>query len=249
MEAIAIMLAAHMAKASSAADARFEGFADAKLSFFRALAKHQDRSWFMTHKSEYEEGWHKPMLDLLTEARSKLDTVYRHCELAEPKVMRIYRDVRFSKDKSPYKTWIGGGVSVARSAKMPEAPAALYMHLSLDKGRPSCFGAAGVYGMMPDVLARYRAALLDDKGGREIAGIVAKLEKKGYRVGAMETTKKVPRGVDPEHPRAELLKKKGLIVSFDAPLAMVTKRALLDWAVEKARAAAPLVEWLTFATA
>ena len=79
--------------------------------------------------------------------------------------------------------------------------------------------------------------------------IVAKLEKKGFRVGAMETTKKVPRGVDPEHPRAELLKRKGLIVSFEPPLATVAKRALLAWIVERAKAAVPLVEWLTFATA
>ena len=111
---------------------------------------------------------------------------------------------------------------------MPEAPAALYMHVGLENGRPTCFGASGIYGMMPEVLARYRAALLDDERGPEIARIVAKLEKKGFRVGAMETTKKVPRGVDPDHPRAELLKKKGLIVSFEAPLATVAKRALLD---------------------
>jgi uncharacterized protein (TIGR02453 family) len=238
-----------MPKAPVSHPARFEGFADARLAFFRALAKHQNRDWFAAHKGEYEEGWQKPMQALLAEAREKLDPVYRHCELAEPKVMRIYRDVRFSKDKSPYKTWIGGGVSVARKASLPEAPAALYMHLGLEKGRATCFGASGVYGMMPDVLARYRAALLEDKRGREIAGIVAKLEKRGYRVGAMETMKKVPRGVDPEHPRAELLKKKGLIVSFEAPAAKLTKRALLDWAVERAREAAPLVEWLTFATA
>jgi uncharacterized protein (TIGR02453 family) len=238
-----------MAKATSTEGARFEGFADARLSFFRALSKHQDRQWFLAHKREYEQGWQEPMQALLTEARQKLDPIYRHCELAEPKVMRIYRDVRFSKDKSPYKTWIGGGVSVARSAKLPEAPAALYMHLGLEGGRPTCFGAAGVYGMAPDVLARYRAALLDEKRGREVAGMIAKLEKKGFRVGAMETTKKVPRGVDPNHPRAELLKKKGLIVAFEAPPSSIPKRALLQWAVDRARAAAPLVEWLTFATA
>ena len=65
----------------------------------------------------------------------------------------------------------------------------------------------------------------------------------------METTQKVPRGVDPAHPRAQLLKKKGLIVSFEAPAALVPTRKLLDFALERALAAAPLVEWLTFATA
>lgn len=234
---------------SPAAALHFTGFADSRLSFFRALAKHQDREWFLAHKHEYENGWHAPMLALLTEARAKLDPIYRHCELAEPKVMRIHRDVRFSKDKSPYKTWIGGGVSVARGAKLPEAPAALYMHAGLGHGSTACFGAAGIYGMMPDTLARYRKALLDDARGREVAGIVSRLEKKGFEVGAMETLKKVPRGVDPDHPRARLLKMKGLIVSFVPPTASLTKRALLDHVVERARAAAPLVEWLAFATA
>jgi uncharacterized protein (TIGR02453 family) len=243
------MLAPTMPRATPTPNGRFEGFADARLSFFRSLTKHQDRAWFAAHKEEYEEGWQKPMLALLGEARTTLDGVYQHCELAEPKVMRIYRDVRFSKDKSPYKTWIGGGVSVANTAKLPEAPAALYMHIGLEHGRATCFAAAGVYGMAPDVLARYRAALLDEKRGREVASMVAKLEKKGFRVGSMETTKKVPRGVDPEHPRANLLKRKGLIVSFEPPTASITKRALLDWVVERARIAAPLVEWLTFATA
>jgi uncharacterized protein (TIGR02453 family) len=234
----------------AAADAlRFTGFADSRLAFFHALAKHQKREWFLAHKDDYEAGWHHPMVALLTEARAKLDPTYRYCELAEPKVMRIYRDVRFSKDKSPYKTWIGGGVSVARKAKLPEAPAALYFHAGLGHGSTPCFGAAGMYGMMPDALDRYRKALLDDARGREIAGIVAKLEKKGFELGAMETTKKVPRGVDPDHPRARLLKMKGLIVSFTPPPASLTKRALLDLLVERARAAVPLVEWLTFATA
>jgi uncharacterized protein (TIGR02453 family) len=228
----------------------FEGFADAKLTFFRQLAKHQDRDWFAAHKHEYEEGWQAPMHALLGEARELLAPAYGKLELAEPKVMRIYRDTRFSKDKSPYKTYIGGGVSVAQRGKLGEAPAALYMHagLGMDGEHDGCFGAVGMYGMMPDVLARYREALLDEKRGPAIAAIVAKLEKKGFRVTAMETTKKVPRGVDPEHPRAELLKKKGLIVTFEAPAASIPKRALLTWAVTQAKAAVPLVEWLCAAT-
>ncbi len=239
-----------MPKAAAAPAAPFEGFADAKLSFFRALAKHQDRDWFAAHKHEYEEGWLAPMHALLGEARELLAPAYGKLQLAEPKVMRIYRDVRFSKDKSPYKTYIGGGVSLLGRGNLGEAPAALYLHagLEMDGGRAGCFGAAGMYGMMPDALARFREALLDDRRGGAIAAVVAQLEKKGFRVTAMETTKKVPRGVDPDHPRAELLKKKGLVVTFEAPAASIPKRALLSWAVGQARAAIPLVEWLSAAT-
>src|SRR5947207_12419980 len=69
-----------------AAPARFEGFADGDMKFFRALAKHQDRDWFAKHKAEYEEGWAAPMAALLGEVRAAIDSAYPDCELAEPKV-------------------------------------------------------------------------------------------------------------------------------------------------------------------
>src|SRR4051812_22048203 len=125
--------------------ARFEGFADTKLSFFRKLAKNQNKAWFTDHKSEYEEGWRAPMEAFLVEAREKLDDAYPHLELGEPRVLRIYRDVRFSKDKTPYKTSIAGGVPIqTRSGGMMDAPSALYVHFSIGEG---CFAGAGSYHM------------------------------------------------------------------------------------------------------
>ncbi len=94
--------------------AGFEGFADAQGKFFRSLAKHNDRDWFQSHKSEYEEGWNAPMKLLLSEVRAGIDRAYARIDLDEPKVFRIFRDVRFSKDKSPYKTHIGGYIPLAR---------------------------------------------------------------------------------------------------------------------------------------
>ena len=95
---------------------RFDGFADTKLTFFKKLAKNQNKAWFVEHKSEYDEGWNAPMVALLAEAREKLDGAYPHLELGEPHVMRIYRDVRFSKDKTPYKTHIAAAFR-SRSAR------------------------------------------------------------------------------------------------------------------------------------
>jgi uncharacterized protein (TIGR02453 family) len=159
--------------------------------------------------------------------------------------MRIYRDVRFSKDKSPYKTWIGGGVPLAAGAKskMPEMPSALYFHV----GPKQCFAGAGLYMMDPARLARFRAAVLGDRG-KELGALVAKLAKKGYGLAAAETLKKPPKGIDPAHPRAELLKKKGLVVTFpEFPRTELTKRALLERLVKGARDAAPIVEWILYA--
>ena len=81
-----------------AAAERFEGFADASASFFKRLAKHQTKAWFDKHKKEYEDGWQRPMHALLGEVRTALDKAYPHAELGDPHVMRIYRDVRFSKE-------------------------------------------------------------------------------------------------------------------------------------------------------
>lgn len=159
-------------------------------------------------------------------------------------MFRIFRDVRFSKDKSPYKTHIGGYVPIGQVGEGPSAPAPLYFHIGTDM-----FAAAGHYMMLPDQLARFREAVLDDARGRPLASILAGLEKRGFVVGAHEALKKVPRGMDPGHPRAALLKQKGLIVTFPPlPRQLLVSRALVTWLVKHTRQAAPLVEWLAFAT-
>jgi uncharacterized protein (TIGR02453 family) len=219
--------------------AGFTGFADANARFFRALAKNQNREWFLAHKDEYERGWLQPMKHLLTEVRYTLERGYP-CELGEPKVFRIHRDTRFSNDKSPYKTQVAGYVPVAGPRGPMGGPVALYLHLGTET-----YVGAGHWVMEPAQLARFRAALLDERRGGALARLLTKLEKAGFTAGSREALKKVPRGVDPEHPRAELLKRKGLVIeypSFDREL--IVSRALVDWLVKQSRRAAPLVEWL-----
>ncbi len=225
---------------------RFEGFADKDGKFFKALAKNNDREWFQARKGEFEEGWNAPMAALLSDVREAIDRAYAHCELDEPKVFRIFRDVRFSKDKSPYKTHIGGFVPVKRQAKTTEVPMALYFHV----GATEKFGAAGHYMMSSPALDRFRAAIADDKRGKELVKILATLGKKGFTADSYESLKRVPKGFDPEHPRAELLKRKGLTVTFpNLPAGLLATPKLTNWLVTQCKVAAPLVEWLVFATA
>src|SRR6202158_5222558 len=144
---------------------RFEGFADGDAKFFKTLAKKNIRDWFQAHKSEFEEGWNAPMRLLLEEVKESIDKAYAHCDLDEPKVFRIFRDVRFSKDKSPYKTHIGGYIPLQRGAKKSTAlPMALYFHV----GATERFGAAGYYMMDPESLARFRGAVADETRGKEL---------------------------------------------------------------------------------
>jgi len=223
----------------------FQGFADAKAKFFEQLAKNQDRTWFQAHKAEFEAGWQAPMKELLAEVRAGVDSAYRHCDLDEPKQFRIFRDVRFGKDKSPYKTHVGGLIPTARRGKVTEVPIALYVHV----GQPNSFAAAGQYMMDARSLERYRVAVAEDKSGKELTKLLAALVKKGFVVRSHDSYKRMPKGYDVDHPRAEHLLRKGLTVGFpELPKGILVKPELSRWLVTHAKLAAPLVEWLTFAT-
>jgi uncharacterized protein (TIGR02453 family) len=226
--------------------ARFEGFGDKDGKFFKALARNNDRGWFLAHKAEFEEGWNGPMKALLSDVREAIDRSYAHCELDEPKVFRIFRDVRFSKDKSPYKTHIGGFIPVKRKEKVTEVPMALYFHV----GAKETFGAAGHYMMAPPSLDRFRVAVAEDKRGKELDKLLRTLQKKGFSTESHETLKRVPKGYDPDHPRAELLKRKGLVVTFPkVPAGLQATPKLTTWLATQCKATTALVEWLVFATA
>jgi len=223
----------------------FTGFADADAKFFKTLGKNQTREWFQAHKAQFEAGYQTPMKQLLEQVHAGIDARYEYADLGEPKVFRIFRDVRFSKDKSPYKTHIGGFIPVRLHGKPTEVPVALYFHV----GQPNSFAAAGHYMMSSEQLVKYRAAVADDKRGRELDKLLATLKKKGFSVGSHESYQRVPKGYDPDHPRAEHLKRKGLTVNFPPlPSDILASKNLVSWLVTHTKAAAPLVEWLVFAT-
>lgn len=149
--------------------------------------------------------------------------------------------MRFSRDKAPYKTHIGGYLPIAgRGGDGVPGPVALYLQLGLEN-----YVGAGDWVMTPARLASFRTALLDERRGGEIARLLAKLEKAGFTVGSHDALKKVPRGFDPAHPRADLAKRKGLVVGFpELPVELLGSRELVDWLAKHARSAAPLVQWL-----
>src|SRR5688572_4317860 len=107
----------------------FTGFPRGGERFFAELAAEMSREWFAAHKDDYERLWLRPMEALLEDVHARLAPAYKGVGLAAPKVFRIYRDVRFSKDKVPYKTHIAGVIMAGKGGadSVMDQPAALYV--------------------------------------------------------------------------------------------------------------------------
>ncbi len=212
----------------------FAGFSKDAPGFFHELAIEMNRDWFVANKERYETTWVAPMAELLDAVRAKLAKAYAPGVLGAPKIMRIHRDVRFSKNKQPYKTHIGASISTAKGGT------ALYIHLGLEEEFVGC----GYYYFEPPQLAKWRKVVAG-KQGEEIAKLVAKLRKAGYALHGHDDYVRVPKPYAADHPRAELLKMKGLTGGFPAmPKGMLHKPGLVDWIAKHGAALAPMVKWL-----
>ncbi len=199
----------------------FDGIPLAALDFYEDLENDNSKAFWTEHKHVYDEQVKAPLLALSDELGPKFGTA---------KFFRPYRDVRFSKDKTLYKTsqgvWFG--------------ETSCYLHI----GPAGLFLAAGYWSTSPTQVGRLRRAVDDDLVGPQLEKVVASLRRKGYIVGG-ETLTRVPSGFDRDHPRAELLRHKSLTASTDvgAPDWLNTPQARIE--IAKAwRVMAPLVSWL-----
>jgi uncharacterized protein (TIGR02453 family) len=203
----------------------FSGWPRAALDFYVGLEADNSKTYWQAHKTTYEESVRAPFVALS-------ELVER--EFGPLRVFRPYRDTRFAKDKSPYKT-------TAAAVTESEGGASYYVQLS----SAGLYVGSGYYHLMPDQLERYRVAVADARKGPKFADAVEALRKKKYSVDARDSLKRVPRGFDADHPRAELLKHKGLHAGreFGAPKWLHTKGAF-DRIVDTWRAAGPVNRWL-----
>lgn len=232
--------AARGSSARAATAAPFAGFLATAPGFFHELAHEMNREWFTANKDRYEREWVAPMSALLAHVHVALAPVYGPVRLGAPKIMRIHRDVRFSKDKAPYKTHIGAAITVDGKGVGDGGTAAIYVHLGVDEE----FVGAGTYMFDAGALARWRTAVAG-KAGAELASVIAKLRAAGYTVGGHDDYKKVPRPYAEDHPRAALLKLRGLTASAgEIPRGMLHEAALAPWLAKHGTALAPLVKWL-----
>ena len=198
----------------------FGGWPEEALDFYEGLAADNSKTYWTKHKQTYDAAVLRPMTELVEELAP---------EFGETKIFRPYRDVRFSKDKTPYKTHVGALVGSG------------YVQLS---ARGLAAGD-GMYGMAPDQLDRYRLAVAADRTGGELEDAIAAIEKDGIGVGGRDILKTAPRGYPADHPRIGLLRYKGIVAWKEWPVEdWLETAAARDRVAGFLRATRPLRAWL-----
>jgi uncharacterized protein (TIGR02453 family) len=217
--------------------AAFPGFPPEAMRFLGDLRAHNDRDWFAAHKQTYDSAVRAPAEAFLAQLEPRIAALTGRPVTG--KIFRIHRDVRFSKDKSPYNTHLhiafparGGGDAVACGYFFALEPD----HVTL---------GAGGFDFSGPVLDAYRAAVADPAKGAALEKILSKLEKAGLRIEGA-ALKRVPAPYAQDHPRGDLLRRKGLHVWRDVTdPAVITGEALFPETVATFETLAPLVKWLS----
>jgi uncharacterized protein (TIGR02453 family) len=198
----------------------FRGWPAEALEFYEGLEADNSKAYWTEHKATYDAAVYAPMAALLADLAD---------EFGEGRIFRPYRDIRFSPDKTPYKTAIAATVGSG------------YVHLSAD----GLMAAAGTYHLAADQLDRYRRAVSTDTTGAELEGLIATLRRAKVDVHGTDPLKTVPKGYPKDHPRADMLRNKGLIAMKEWPAAAwLGTTAAKKRIVDLLRAAQPLCGWL-----
>lgn len=182
----------------------FQGFSPNALTFLTDLKANNTRDWFAENKKTYEFDVKLPANDFADEMAGQFlsMTGLEHTS----KVFRVHRDVRFSKDKTPYNSHLHIGFTPICDAASPPM---WFFGVDPDKLTVGC----GNMGFDKASLERFRA-YVDSSVGAELVDLINKLTKSGFRIGDPEL-KRVPSPYDKEHPRGDLLRRKGLAVWYD----------------------------------
>jgi uncharacterized protein (TIGR02453 family) len=205
--------------------AEFTGFPVAALDFYDDLEMDNTKSFWSAHKEVYDTAVKAPMAALVAALED---------EFGPAKVFRPYRDVRFAKDKTPYKNHQGAFVASGPSTGW-------YVQV----GSPGVRVGVGFYEASSPRLASIRAAIAHDLHGPALERIIAGLTASGWTLGG-DTLKTSPRGYDADHPRIDLLRHRSMTLGksygFEPVIHSV---ALLDQVRADWRAARPFVDWVT----
>lgn len=211
-------------------------------AFLTDLKDHNDRDWFAANKARYEADLLEPALAFIEDVGYRLQGISPHFR-ADPRrsggsLFRIYRDTRFSKDKTPYKT--NTGMYFRHEAGKDAHAPGYYLHLAPGE----VFGGGGIWHPDTKALTKIREAIVRDPDRwREATTLEDGLELGG------DALKRVPSGFDKDHPHAEDLKRKDFFASVRLSEAQATAPGFLDRYTRVCRSAAPLMRFLCDALA
>ena len=222
-------------------------FSARALSFFRGIAKNNNKPWFEAHRAEYEREVREPMRALIVE----MDQRFRRFApemMGDPRrsMFRINRDIRFSKDKSPYKThascWFGHRASSGKVGGEGEGSAGFYFHLA----PTGSFVGGGIWMPPRPALGRIRDAIAEDFGGFERIMRGRSLARFGG-LDDENMLKRMPRGYPEDHPGARWLKYQSFTIGRRLKATEVLGVRLSALLEREFKAMRPLVSWLNHA--
>ena len=202
----------------------FSGLPDEAFWFYEGLEADNSRGYWQAHRDTYDQHVRAPVQALCDALEGEFGPAH---------LFRPHRDVRFSRDKSPYKTHQGAFVAV-------EDGIGYYLQVAAD----GLLVAAGFRSHAPDQVERYRAAVDDETAGRRLEEIVDALVSAGFETGGDRLATR-PRGTPPDHPRLDLLRHRSLTASRHwPPEPWVHTTAVLDRVRDAWHETAPLVDWV-----
>jgi len=220
--------------------AKFPGFPKETFAFLAGIGAHNDKAWFEANRALYEAGYVAPARAFVEALGPELKTIAPEVRF-EPKIngsiQRINRDIRFSKDKRPYKDhlnlWFWTGDS-----KAWQTPGFWF---SVSASR--VYLGVGMYGFDRDQLDSYRQSVIHPRSGRALLAAVAAVRKGKYELGG-KTRKLMPRGFEADADRAEYLLYEGLYTSVELPAAAAAKPDFVKLAVGHYKKMWPIGQWL-----
>jgi uncharacterized protein (TIGR02453 family) len=226
----------------------FTGFRPAALTFFRGLTRHNDKRWFEAHREQYETEVKQPLQLFVDEVDARLGVIAPEMVGHKKRsLFRIHRDIRFSNDKSPYKTaaacWffhrdVGSGVG-----QHTHGGAGFYFQLSPKES----FLGAGIWMPPAVTLKRLRAEVADDYETLEKILRAPAFRRTYGPLNDENVLTRPPRGYDASHPAAELLRHKSYMVRRDLTATELHSAKLPDIVVKHYTVALHFVRWLNTA--